>query len=68
MLIVADDAALVHRHDPAAYRINNRLVVSGEEDGRAEVIDLFQDLDDVVRVDGVEVACRLVGQEARRAG
>jgi len=58
--LVAHDPALIHRDHASADRIDDTLVVRRENDGSAEVVDLFQYFDDIVRVDRVEVAGRLI--------
>src|SRR3989344_4579704 len=61
--IVAHDTALIHHDDAPADRIHNDLVVRREKDGRAEVVDLFEYLDDIVCVDRIEIARRFVGDQ-----
>ena len=52
-LIVADNFTIFHSQHTLAQRVYDALVVSSEDDGRAEVIDLLQYLDYVVSVDWV---------------
>lgn len=63
MSVVTDYPALVHRDDAAADGIDDAFVVRREDDRRTEVVYFFQDLDDVVRVDRIEIARRLVSDD-----
>ena len=62
-LVVADELSLFHGDDAAADGVHDAFVMGGEEDGRAELVDLLQDADDVIGVRRVEIAGRLVGDD-----
>src|SRR5215207_10304635 len=65
--LVPDDLAPVELDHAAAHRIDDRLVVRGHHDGRADAVHLVEQAHDLDRRRGIEVPGRLVGQEYQRA-
>ena len=61
-----DRLALVEDDEAARPDFEERPVVGREEDGRARLVDLFEEAEEVDRELGVEVARRLVGEDERR--
>ena len=64
--LVPHEVARLERQHAATHRVHDLLVVRGHQHGRAQLVDLDQELDDLPAGDGVEVAGRLVGDEDRR--
>src|SRR5882724_5742086 len=63
LLLVTDDSSLVHGDHTSTDAVHYGFVVCGEKYRRAEVINLFQYLYNIVRVYRVEVSRRLVCNE-----
>src|SRR5262245_37922864 len=57
------DAAVVQRDRTAAYAPDQLAVVGGDEHGRAPRVDLAEQVHDLERQIGIEVAGRLVGED-----
>src|SRR5688572_24319204 len=66
VLVVGDDLAGVDGEHALAERVHDLAVVRDHHDGGAELVDLAEDVDDLARVDRVEVARRLVGDDDLR--
>src|SRR3989344_654018 len=62
-LIVTYYFAMLYGDHPSVQRINYTLVVSGQDNSRTEVINLFQYLDNVVSVGWVEIAGWFIGDD-----
>lgn len=63
MRIIAHDLALIHRDHAPTHRIDHHLVVRREQDRGAEIVDALQNFDNIVRIDGIEIAGRLIGDQ-----
>src|SRR3989344_1850813 len=63
MRIVADDFALIHHDDAPTDRIDDRFIVRRKQHGGTQIIDTLQDLDDIMRIDGIEIAGGLIGDQ-----
>src|SRR3954469_3459395 len=64
-VLVADQAAVLHLHDPLAHLVDDLVVVSGHDDGRAGAVDPVEQPHDADAGRRVEVAGRLVRQQDR---
>src|SRR5688500_56288 len=64
--LVSHEVARLECQHPATHGVHDLLVVRGHQHGRAELVDLDEELNDLPAGDGVEVAGRLVGDEDRR--
>ena len=67
MTVVADHDAAAQLDHAALHLVDESGLVGGHHDGRAAGVDAGQQLHDVHRRGGVEVAGRLVGEEDLRA-
>src|SRR5712692_9628417 len=64
--LVPDQPAAVELDDPAAHRVDDRVVVGRHDDRGARPVDAVEQLHDVDRRGGVEVAGGLIGQKDER--
>ncbi len=62
-LFIADYATAFHADNALAHRLDQLRIMRGQDDGRAEVIDLLQYLDDFIGIARVKVAGWLVSQQ-----
>ena len=63
MGLVADNPPIFQCHHALFDRINHAFVVRREDDGRTEIVDLLEDLDDFVSVDRIQISRWLVGDD-----
>lgn len=61
--LVADDAAVFHGDNAFFEMVDDLFVVGGDEDGGAVVVDFFEEFDDFLAGEFVEIAGGLVGDE-----
>src|SRR5579859_5225088 len=64
--VVSGDLPGVDRHHAAAEKVHDLAVVRGHHDGRTASVDAQEELHDLPRRGGVEVAGRLVGDDHPR--
>src|SRR5437868_352639 len=62
-VLVANNLAMLDVDDPPAKHVNHLAVVGCHQHSGASCIDLDQQLDDFPGGVGVEVACRLIGDD-----
>src|SRR3989344_2450171 len=62
-LVIAHDPTLIHSYNATSDRVHDTFVVRREEHRRSEIVYLLEYLHDVMCIDGVEVASRLVSNE-----
>jgi hypothetical protein len=60
------DLALLHGNDAPADMLDNAGIMRREQDGRAEIVDFFQNLHHLVRIGRIEVSRRLIGNDEIR--
>src|SRR3989344_988002 len=63
MRSVADDFALIHHDDAPTDRIHDRFIVRRKQHGGAQIIDTLEDFNDIMRIHGIEIARRLIGDQ-----
>src|SRR5713226_4835317 len=61
-----DDAAAIERHRPSSGAPNELALVGGDNDGGAAGVDLAEQIHDLERQIGIEVAGRLIGEDEVR--
>ena len=73
LIIVCISLGVIAHHFPPvngdnalADSINHALVVSRDDDGRAELVYFLQYFHHLIGIDGVEVPCRLIGDDEVR--
>ncbi len=60
VLVVAHNTTLIHSNHTLPQGLDHAFVVCSQNNGRAKVVNLFQNLNDLVGVDRIEVAGRLI--------
>src|SRR5690606_29678915 len=61
--VITYNLPFIHGDDTTTERVDDSLVVRCHQDGRAEIVDLLEDLHHFICGDRVEVASRLVSND-----
>src|SRR3989344_7844377 len=64
--VVAHYLPTIDGDDALPDGIDHAFIMRRDDDGRTELVDLLKDLDDLVRIDGIEIAGRFVGNDELR--
>ena len=60
---VMNDPTVLHADNSSTEVVDDTGIVRGEDDGRSEIVDLLQDLNDVEGVRRVEISSRLISDD-----
>ena len=63
VFVIAHDLAFFHSDDATPHMVDDAFIVCSEDDCGAKLVDFFQNLNDLVGIDRIEIAGRLVSDD-----